>query len=1461
MYSMIFFSIFKNDYFFLLAILFCLYGPRGICQTGKYFKSTEEPTPGSYLPGIIIVKLKDDQNVRRQSTSVSLQEMTAEVGAKNFTRVFPHHSSVTSQARITNKEYATHFDTDLSRIYKLNIDPDRSITEVIRQLLQHEEVAYAEPYYLMQPLTYVPNDPEANTTSGAQKYLATIKAYDAWEIEKGDTSIVIGILDTGVGLGHEDLDNLQYNYDDPINGMDDDGDGYTDNYLGWDMANDDNDPNADKDTHGTAITGLAAATTDNEIGMAGAGFRSRYLPVKIFKSEDNTFSNGYEAIVYAADQGCQVINLSWGSEDAYSQFAQDIINYVVLVKDAVVVAAAGNSGKFEYYYPASYENVLSVTNSDNSDKKNSAATYNYLVDLIAPGTDVFTTKNEDLYMTTSGSSFSSPLVAGAAALVRAKYPALTATQVMERTRLSADDIYKAGSNSNFQEQLGYGRLNMQKALQEWDSPALRMLRFTYSNGIGKYAMGGDTLSISIDISNYLTQSSASTSVTLSSNSPYITLLDSVLQVQVLDTFAVLSNQNQPFQVILHEDLPLGEELVFRLGFEDEMYNYQDYQYFWFDASSDYLDLDMGKAQLTLGSNGSIGFNPELSNEAGFTYKANQLTSEMGLILAGGKDSVSDNTIISFSEGNRSTDFAKLTDLHVGKDETADIEATSVFSDSEATHSMNLRIEQAVLGNMNENYFIFHYRVINTGDSTLYNLHTALFADWELKDPENNKTAWDNTHQLGYAYAATGNDLFAGIALLTSQAPIYYAIDKDSLNGNTADLSGNFTDSVKYAFLKNGIAKTEAGALSTGNDVAQLLGASIDSLPKNAVAQIAFAIIGGESLQELQQATTNAKSAYTAYLTHPDLLGTVEICTDSTATIAPQEGENFRFYQDPLGAILLQEGSNFTTGSIAADSAVYVTNIDAGFESAIGRIDIRIVEPEAKFSIIEGANAGYINDTLFLDETGNFALPLQDESSHAVQWKWDFDNGYASTLQHPKPRFTENGSYTISLTAISSPGCKDTSIKNITVVRRSPKPVISDAHLCEGEMITLDASNATQLQVYADETLKTLIAEGSSLMMGPFATDTTFFVVNTDSVYQSLPTPVDITVDQAGFDFSVAIDTLQLTEKYLLHLKATGNLPDNRAYAWFVNEDSMGEGTEIWYDYTQQLQAGASDFDISLKAKTEIGCTYNVSRSFKITPSPLPEISLEKLCPGDPVQIHPSGGTVFYFYADADLQELLYKGSSFTFEDLDTDTVIYITSVDSLQESLPLTVPIVLDNFADFTMSADTIRLNETDTIAFSAFTTDPDEPRNITWLWDFGNGNTAEVPAVTQKFDTIGIYSIQLTAQADGECTNIITKKVVVENIASVGEDELIEKATLLYPNPTVISFTIENPYWRYKNLHVTLTTLQGKVLWSTGAYYRTFPITLDMEQHMGRRLPFGTYIIHISSENHQVTKKLIINP
>ncbi|GAI36367.1 unnamed protein product, partial [marine sediment metagenome] len=141
------------------------------------------------------------------------------------------------------------------------------------------------PHYLPE-LLYTPDDP----LNIYQYYLDTIKAYDAWEICKGDSNIVIGITDTGVDIDHEDLQgNIYYNYNDPINGIDDDNDGFIDNFRGWDLGENDNNPQWEINDHGVVVTGIAGARTDNGIGISGVGFKSRFLPEPSF-SAYTTFS-------------------------------------------------------------------------------------------------------------------------------------------------------------------------------------------------------------------------------------------------------------------------------------------------------------------------------------------------------------------------------------------------------------------------------------------------------------------------------------------------------------------------------------------------------------------------------------------------------------------------------------------------------------------------------------------------------------------------------------------------------------------------------------------------------------------------------------------------------------------------------------------------------------------------------------------------------------------------------------------------------------------------------------------------------------------------------------------------------------------------------------------------------------------------------------------------------------------
>ena len=310
---------------------------------------TLAPAPAkTIVPGRLIVKLKPtsaDQFRRPGPAALApaLRTTLSRLGAAAQAK-FP-----ASVAPGPNRPGAV----DLGLLYEVRVPASASLDDTRRQLLKTGLVEYVEPLYSYPPLQQ-PNDPLADSTrANGQYHLKNIRAYRAWDVTQGDTSIVIGIVDGGTRLTHEDLaTQFQPNRQDPIDGLDNDGDGYVDNYYGWDFADHDNDPGRDPSSvHGILVAGCAAGATNNGKGIAGVGYRCRFLPLKIYPSTPTGSFGGYEAIVYAADHGCQIINLSWGAPGGYSQYEQDVINYAAINHDVVVVAAAGNTAADLDFYP------------------------------------------------------------------------------------------------------------------------------------------------------------------------------------------------------------------------------------------------------------------------------------------------------------------------------------------------------------------------------------------------------------------------------------------------------------------------------------------------------------------------------------------------------------------------------------------------------------------------------------------------------------------------------------------------------------------------------------------------------------------------------------------------------------------------------------------------------------------------------------------------------------------------------------------------------------------------------------------------------------------------------------------------------------------------------------------------------------------------------------------------------
>ncbi len=288
-----------------------------------------------------------------------------------------------------------------------------------------------------------------------------LRAVDAWDITTGSEDVTIAVIDAGIDWQHPDLaeniwQNLAEDADgdgsvlewngsrwvfdpDDINGLDDDGNGYVDDFIGWDFVHDDNDPSDDHQFgHGTHVAGIIAARGDNGIGITGVSWRSRLMPLKFLDRDGGGFTgNAIAALQYAREMGADLSNLSWGS-GLYSQALRDEL---LLAQQAglLCVAAAGNNfgndNDLAPLYPASYalENVIAVSASDPVDSLASFANRGLnSVDLCAPGYGIYSTLPEGRYGYLNGTSMAAPFVTGAMALLLSQQPGLTPAQLRQR---------------------------------------------------------------------------------------------------------------------------------------------------------------------------------------------------------------------------------------------------------------------------------------------------------------------------------------------------------------------------------------------------------------------------------------------------------------------------------------------------------------------------------------------------------------------------------------------------------------------------------------------------------------------------------------------------------------------------------------------------------------------------------------------------------------------------------------------------------------------------------------------------------------------------------------------------------------------------------------------------------------------------------------------------------------------
>ncbi len=377
-----------------------------------------------------------------------------------------------------------------SELVRLEVPAGINLGDSITALKRSSAVRFAEENFTVRAAAVTPNDP----IFSEQTYLENVQAPQGWQVTTGSSHVTVALLDSGVDITHPDLkENIWTNGEEiPGDGIDNDSDGYVDDVFGWDFVNEIPDPNpkfggAFTDTgihHGTLLAGVIAAQGNNKIGIAGVSWRSKIMPLRVLNNRgEGDILTVVKAIDFAIAKKAQVMNLSFvGPND--STFFRDAVKRAY---DAgiVVVAASGNdetNGGHGYnlnehpLYPACYQGddivVISVGSLEDSGRKATFSNYGPCIHISAPGVDISSTQvvryeqpGFDAFYGSgwSGTSFSTAVVTGAVALIRAIDSSISPGQILQVLQQTCDPIDAA--NPEYIGKLGCGRLNVSAALQ------------------------------------------------------------------------------------------------------------------------------------------------------------------------------------------------------------------------------------------------------------------------------------------------------------------------------------------------------------------------------------------------------------------------------------------------------------------------------------------------------------------------------------------------------------------------------------------------------------------------------------------------------------------------------------------------------------------------------------------------------------------------------------------------------------------------------------------------------------------------------------------------------------------------------------------------------------------------------------------------------------------------------------
>ncbi|MCE2755120.1 MAG: S8 family serine peptidase [Ignavibacteriae bacterium] len=783
---------------------------------------------------------------------IQLSQSTLPVlSASTFNHILPLPLRIPYTSDQTTRLHIKPAHERLSRTYTMNIPDGISISAVLKVLKNEIDlIEVAEPRF-SELVLFRPDD----TYLVQQNFLNTIKAFEAWDIYAGDSSIVIGIIDNGFLQNHEDLkDNISINRSEiENNGIDDDQNGFMDDFRGVNLAwpNDGTPAGStflDYDGHGTTVAGVASATWNNAKGIAGVGAKCRFFPIKAGKEGSDRVEYGYEGILYGIMRGFPVLNCSWGSANSYSEINQSIIDFAV-ERNVLIVAGSGNDNNRAPVYPASYRGVMSVGETDVSDAKSMGSSWGWSTDIMAPGYNVRTTDNFDFtYTTMNGTSFAAPIIAGCVALVHGKYPSASMEVIEEHLKATADPIDLANT---FLTGFLPGRVNIQRALQE--SPLERpYLKVDWSLDDVRRKAVGDTIQLKLFIKNISDRDAKMI----------------VLRFSALETFF------RPFKLLdtlrFINGIGIGtidSSIVFRMIIEEksDAEFYHSLKIFEDNGPLPTVlipirpipvitDFESDHLAFSIGDFGSLGYvNDRTVGSAG-----NEQFDGLGFILKNHGSMLYDGGLVVGSSGNIITGFPNSSGFEPRVRFANSKEgAYTVLTDSlnPSGNRIGISIKQTI-EKLAPNSVTFKFTLTNMNDSPIFNPGFGIFGDWDIGNygRENRVERFVEAipnHMLGRADAEISwrNGRFAGFPHPFVGILCFAPVNETSFKPQVAGMNASVFSGTDQEFtaLLNAGNSIQYGA---SGDISMFCGAKFEKILLPGDSVISYIVIGSDTSRTL-----------------------------------------------------------------------------------------------------------------------------------------------------------------------------------------------------------------------------------------------------------------------------------------------------------------------------------------------------------------------------------------------------------------------------------------------------------------------------------------------------------------------------------------------------------------------------------------------------------------------------------